>query len=120
VILTDIVSKCYDWLDNKSLMSLYVSDCLLVDSNVCRQSLGKAAAATLYTESVCQSVVGSQSDVFRQSCLTVSGRIRIDHETVSELVAVLLNECNEFSEQCVHSLTTHTRKSDDPGILTQQ
>jgi len=45
-------------------MSLYVSDCLLVDGNVCRQSLGKAvaaAAATLYTESVSQSVVGSQS-----------------------------------------------------------
>jgi len=36
-------------------MSLYVSDCLLVDGNVCRQSLGKAAA--LYTESV----VGNQS-----------------------------------------------------------
>jgi len=32
-------------------MSLYVSGCLLVDSNACRQSLGKnAAAATLYTE----------------------------------------------------------------------
>jgi len=45
-------------------MSLHVSDCLLLDSNACRQSLGKAAAATtLYTESVCQSVVGSQSDV---------------------------------------------------------
>jgi len=59
---------CYDWLDNRSLMSLYVSDCLLVDSNACRQSLGKAAAAaTLYTESVCQSVVGSQSVVVRQS-----------------------------------------------------
>jgi len=43
-------------------MSLYVSDCLLVDGNVCRQSLGKAAAAaTLYTESVCQSVGESQS-----------------------------------------------------------
>jgi len=40
-------------------MSLYVSDCLLVDGNVCRQSLGKAAAAALYTESV------SQSDVRR-------------------------------------------------------
>jgi len=39
-------------------MSLYVSDCLLVDSNVCRQSLGNAAAAaaTLYTETVSQSV----------------------------------------------------------------
>jgi len=37
-------------------MSLYVSDYLLVDSNVCRQSLGKAAAAaTLYTETVSQS-----------------------------------------------------------------
>jgi len=36
-------------------MSLYVSDCLLVDSNACRQSLGKAAAATIYTESVSQS-----------------------------------------------------------------
>jgi len=44
------------------MMSLYVSDCLLVDGNVRRQSLGKAAAATtLYTESVCQSVVRSQS-----------------------------------------------------------
>jgi len=43
-------------------MSLYVSDCLLDDSNVCRQSLGKAAAAvTLYTESVRQSVEQSQS-----------------------------------------------------------
>jgi len=44
------------------VMSLYVSDCLLVDGNVCRQYLGKAAAAaaTLYTESVCQSVAGSQ------------------------------------------------------------
>jgi len=102
-------------------MSLYVSGCLLVDSNACRQSLGKAAAAaTLYTESVSQSVVGSQSDVFMQSCLTVSGRIRIEHEIVGELVAVLLNECNEFSEQCLYSLTTHTRKSDDPGILAQQ
>jgi len=30
-------------------MSLYVSDCLLVDGNVCRQSLGKSAAAALYT-----------------------------------------------------------------------
>jgi len=47
---------CCDWLDKKSLMSLYVSGCLLVDSNACRQSLGKAAAAALYTESVCQSV----------------------------------------------------------------
>jgi len=44
------------------VMSLYVSGCLLVDSNACRQSLGKAAAAaTIYTESVCQSVVRSQS-----------------------------------------------------------
>jgi len=48
------------------VMFLYVSDCLLVDGNVCRQSLGKAAvAATLYTESVSQSlsesIVGSQS-----------------------------------------------------------
>jgi len=42
-------------------MSLYVSDCLLVDGNVCRQSLGKAAAATIYTESVSQSDVESQS-----------------------------------------------------------
>jgi len=44
------------------------------------------------------------------------------HEIVSELLAVLLNECNEFSEQCIlHSLTTHThRKSDDPGILARQ
>jgi len=64
---------CCDLLDNKSLMSLYVSDCPLVDSNACRQSLGKAAAAALYTESVCQSVgesqsvVGSQSDVVRES-----------------------------------------------------
>jgi len=98
-------------------MSLYVSDCLLVDSNACRQSLGKASAdVTLYTESV----VGSQSDVIRQSCLTVSGRIRIEHEIVSELLAVLLNERNEFSEQCLHSLTAHTHKSDDPGILTRQ
>jgi len=46
-------------------MSLYISDCLLVDSNVCRQSLGKAAAA-LYTDSV------SQSDVRRVSSLAVS------------------------------------------------
>jgi len=70
-------------------MSLYVSDCLLVDSNACRQSLGKAvAAATVYTESVCQSVVGSQSDIIRQSCLTVSERIRIEHEIISVLLAV--------------------------------
>jgi len=41
--------------------SLYVSDCLLVDSNVCRQSLGKAAASALYTESVSQSDVESPS-----------------------------------------------------------
>jgi len=41
-------------------MSLYVSDCLLVDGNVCRQSLGKAAAAALYTESVSQSDVRGQ------------------------------------------------------------
>jgi len=103
------------------VMSLYVSDCLLVDSNACRQSLGKAAAAaTLYTELVCQSVVGSQSDVIRQSCLTVSGRIRIEHEIDSELLAVLLNERNEFSEQCLYSLTAHTCKSDDPGILARQ
>jgi len=57
---------CYDWLGNKYVMSLYVSDCLLVDGNICRQSLGKAAAAALYTESVSQSddqsqFVGSQS-----------------------------------------------------------
>jgi len=31
-------------------MSLYVSDCLLVDSIVCRQSLGKAAATAIYAE----------------------------------------------------------------------
>jgi len=49
------------------VMSLYVSDCLLVDSNVCRQSLGKAAAvAALYTESA------SQSDVLRVSSFVVS------------------------------------------------
>jgi len=36
-------------------------------------------------------------DVIRQSCLTVSRRIRIEHEIVSELLAVILNECNEFS-----------------------
>jgi len=50
------------------VMSLYVSDCLLVDGNVCRQSLGKAAAAAaaLYTESV------SQSDVLRVSSFVVS------------------------------------------------
>jgi len=84
-------------------MSLYVSDCLLVDSNVCRQSLGKAAAAALYTESV------SQSLVIRVSrWKSVSRRIRIEHEIVSELLAVLLNENNEFSEQCLYSLTTHT------------
>jgi len=59
---------CCDWLGNKSLMSLYVSGCLLVDSNVCRQSLGKAAAAALYTESVCQSV---------SRCQSVSGRVRL-------------------------------------------
>jgi len=47
-------------------MSLYVSDCLLVDGNVCRQSLGNAAAAALYTESV------SQSDVLRVSSFVVS------------------------------------------------
>jgi len=41
-------------------MSLYVSDCLLVDGNVCRQSLGEAAAAALYTGSVRQSDVQSQ------------------------------------------------------------
>jgi len=42
------------------VMSLYVSDCLLVDCNACRQSLGKAAAAaTLYTETVSQSLSGS-------------------------------------------------------------
>jgi len=91
------------------------------DGNVCRQSVSKAAAAaTLYTESVCQSVVGSQSDVLRQSCLTVSGRIRIEHEIVSEMIAILLNENNEFSERCLYSPTTHTHKSDDPGILTCQ
>jgi len=39
------------------VMSLSVSDCLLVDSNACRQSLGKAAAAALYTESVSQSSI---------------------------------------------------------------
>jgi len=99
-------------------MSLYVSDCLLVGSNACRQSLGKAAA-TLYTESVCQLVVGNQSDVIRQSCRTVSGRTRIEHEIVSEMIAILLNENNEFSEQCLYSLTTHTHKSDDPGIFTR-
>jgi len=32
----------------------------LVDGNVCRQSLGKAAAATLYTESVRQTVHQSE------------------------------------------------------------
>jgi len=48
------------------VMSLYVSDCLLVGSNVCRQSLGKAAAATIYTESV------RQSDVQRVSSFVVS------------------------------------------------
>jgi len=42
------------------VMSLYVSNCLLVESNVCRQSLGKAAAAALYTESVRQSDDQSQ------------------------------------------------------------
>jgi len=47
-------------------MSLYVSDCLLVDGNVCRQSLGKAAAAALYTESV------RQSDDQRVSSFVVS------------------------------------------------
>jgi len=48
-------------------MSLYVSDRLLVDSNACRQSLGKAAAAaTLYTESV------RQSDDQRVSSFVVS------------------------------------------------
>jgi len=47
-------------------MSLNVSDCSLVDGNVCRQSLGKAAAAaTLYTESVSQSL--SESVVRSQS-----------------------------------------------------
>jgi len=63
-------------------MSLYVSDCLLVDGNVCRQSLGKAAAAaTLYTESVCQSVDQSQSVVIRVSrCQSVSGRVRLGLE----------------------------------------
>jgi len=41
---------------------------LLVDSNVCRQSLGKAAAAaTLYTESVRQSVDQSESLEVSQS-----------------------------------------------------
>jgi len=50
------------------VMSVYVSDCLLVDGNACRQSLGKAAAAaTVYTESVRQSFVVSQSVVVRQS-----------------------------------------------------
>jgi len=48
------------------VMSLYVSDCLLVDGNVCRQSLGEAAAAALYTESV------RQSDVRRVSSFVVS------------------------------------------------
>jgi len=44
-------------------MSLYVSDCLLVDSNACRQSLGKAAAATLYRDG--QSVGRSESQFVR-------------------------------------------------------
>jgi len=63
-----------------------------------------------------------ETDVIRQSCLAVSGRIRIEHEIVSELLAVLLNERNEFSEQCLYSLTahTHTHMSDDPGILARQ
>jgi len=51
---------CSDWLGNKYAMSLYVSDCLLVDGNICRQSLGKAAAAALYTETVSQSVAFSR------------------------------------------------------------
>jgi len=64
-----------------SLTSLYVSDCLLVDSNVCRQSLGKAAAAALYTESVCQSVGESQRQSLSDSrCRSVSGRVRLGLE----------------------------------------
>jgi len=66
-------------------MSLYVSDCLLVDGNVCRQSLGKAAAAALYTEAVRQSVDQSQSLEVSQTlsdsrCRSVSGRVRLDLE----------------------------------------
>jgi len=90
---------CNDWLGNKYVMSLYVSGCLLVDGNVCRQSLGKAAAAALYTESV------SQSDVQRERVsslvVRVSRRIRIEHEAVSELLAVSLNGNNEFSQSNV-------------------
>jgi len=55
-------THCKQMLGNKYVMSLYVSDGLLVDGNVCRQSLGKAAAAaTLYTESVCQILTDSRS-----------------------------------------------------------
>jgi len=49
-----------------------------------RQSLGKAAAAALYTFSRFQSLT------FR-----VSRRIRIEHEAVSVLLAVSLNGNNE-------------------------
>jgi len=60
-------------------MSLYVSDCLLVDGNVCRQSLGKATAAALYTESVSQSVDQRQS-LSDSRCQSVSGRVRLGLE----------------------------------------
>jgi len=61
----------------------------------CRQSLGKAAAAALYTETVSQSVAFSriQSLAFR-----VSRRIRIEHEAVSVLLAVSLNGNNESAK----------------------
>jgi len=48
-------------------------------SNVCRQSLGKAAAAALYTESVRQSVDQSQT-LSDSRCRSVSGRVRLDLE----------------------------------------
>jgi len=74
--------------------------------------LGKAAAAaTLYTESASQSVVGSQSDIIRQSCLTITAIIRIEHEIVSVLLIVSLNEHNEFTKQCLHSLTPRSHAS---------
>jgi len=58
-----------------------------------------------------QSVSRWKSDIIRQSCLAVSARIRIEHEIVSVLLAVSLNEHNEFTKQCLHSLTPRTHAS---------
>jgi len=67
-------------------MSLYVSDCLLVDSNVCRQSLGKAAAAAMYIQSrsVSRSVRVSQSVGESQSVGLGLSVCKLDCEVVLE------------------------------------